>query len=226
MILHDYTDMKIDLMQRPESPTMLVGLALAMTMKMHPETEFQPVDEAMCKFLIDAEHMSVFEHPVYTFLVEGISRSLLAQITRQRTATITSGSQHYQDYTDYPCAIDLGHSSNYEAALSLKNSLSTSAYIYSELLKSGYKKEEARQVLPNAATVGILWTIDARNLFYFLRQRLCHRNVLEMKVFAAKILAIMEDVFPEMFVWAGPQCRYELCLQGKMRCAEGLWVHS
>lgn len=218
MVLQDYKDMKIDLMQRPENPATLVGLALAMTMKMRPEREFKPVDEAKCKFLIDAEHMSVFEHPVYTFLIEGISRSLLAQVTRQRTATITSGSQHYQDYSDYPCAIDLN-----TVTQEMKGILSTSVFVYSELISTGLRREEARQVLPNASTVGILWTIDARNLFYFLRQRLCNRNVLEMKVFATKLLAIMEEVFPQMFKWAGPQCAQGECLQGKMRCSEGVW---
>ena len=223
MILHDYKDMKVELIQQPENPSVLVGLALAMTMKMHPDTSFQPVDGPKCEFLIDAEHMSVFEHAVFTFLVEGISRSLLAQITRQRTASITSGSQHYQDYRDYPCAVDIDHGYEYEQALEMKNSLSTSAYVYGQLLDAGYAKEEARQVLPNASTVGILWTIDARNLFYFLKQRLCNRNVLEMKIFATKLLIIMHAAFPQMFMWAGPQCFQDECKQGKMQCKELVW---
>lgn len=223
MILQDYKDMKIDLMQRPESPQSLIGLALATTMRMAPDKEFKPVSQDMCRFLIRAEHMSVFEHAVFTFLVGGISRSLLAQVTRQRTATITSGSQHYQDYHDYPCVIDLAHSNTYQPALDMKNSLSIAAYTYGSLRDAGYAKEEARQVLPNASAVNILWTIDARNLFYFLRQRLCNRNVMEMRIFATKILEIVKNVFPELFAWAGPQCHEDVCMQGKMQCKEGVW---
>jgi thymidylate synthase (FAD) len=222
MILQDYQDMSIELMEQPQSGAILTGLALAMTMR--SDKEYKPVTREKCKFLIDAEHMSVFEHATFTFLIGGISRSLLAQITRHRTATITSGSQHYQDYSDYPCSVGITHLNNYDAELLLRQSLTLSTTNYSKLLALGQAREEARQVLPNASVVNILWTCDARNLFGFLRQRLCNRNVMEMRIFAAKLRVILLGEFPELFTWSGPQCAHGECLQERMQCKERTWV--
>ncbi len=218
MDIATYEDMTIELMQATEHPSVLTGLALNLTMRQ--DASIVPVTLDKCEFLIEAEHMSPFEHVHFSFLVQGISRSLLAQITRQRTANITSGSQHYQDYSEYPCIISNEMNVNCK---SIKLALNTAVEEYRHLVTSGVPREEARQVLPNAAAVHILWTIDARNLFYFLRQRLCNRNVLEMKLFASNVLVLARDAFPELFQHAGPQCFRGSCKQGRMRCAAGQW---
>ena len=214
-----YEDMTVELMQAPENATVLTGLALNLTMRR--DTDIVPVNEKKCQFLVDAEHMSVFEHAHFTFLVQGISRSLLAQVTRQRTANITSGSQHYQDYSEYPAVISKDLDERYP---SVRNTLSNTVNAYRHLFSCGVPREEARQVLPNAAAVHILWTMDARNLFYFLRQRLCNRNVLEMKIFATKVRNILLQEFPELFTLSGPQCFRGKCQQGRMQCTQKVWV--
>ena len=43
-------------------------------------------------------HESVLEHVSFTFLVEGISRALLAQLTRHRIASFSVQSQRYVSY--------------------------------------------------------------------------------------------------------------------------------
>lgn len=214
-----YEDMTIELMQATKHPSVLTGLALNLTMRQ--DASIVPVTLDKCEFLVDAEHMSPFEHVHFSFLIQGISRSLLAQITRQRTANITSGSQHYQDYSEYPCIISNEMNVNCKSA---KLALNTAVEEYRHLITSGVPREEARQVLPNAAAVHILWTIDARNLYYFLRQRLCNRNVLEMRIFANGILKLVKPEFPELFLHAGPQCFRGECKQAKMQCKEEMWV--
>lgn len=218
MDIATYENMTVELMQVTEHPAVITGLALNLTMKQ--DASIVPVTANKCEFLVEAEHMSPFEHVHFTFLVQGISRSLLAQITRQRTANITSGSQHYQDYSEYPCVIS---NNLFENCKSIKLALNHAVEEYRHLVTSGVPREEARQVLPNAAAVHILWTIDARNLFYFLRQRLCNRNVLEMKIFASNLLVLAVDCFPELFMHVGPQCFKGQCKQGKMRCVAGMW---
>lgn len=52
------------------------------------------------KMLRTMGHMSPFEHVSFTFAVSGVSRSLLAQITRHRIASFSVTSQRYIDYTD------------------------------------------------------------------------------------------------------------------------------
>ena len=45
--------------------------------------------------LMDMGHLSPVEHASFTFGVEGVSRSLLAQITRHRIASFSVQSQRY-----------------------------------------------------------------------------------------------------------------------------------
>jgi thymidylate synthase (FAD) len=212
--------MSVEIIHATPYPAEMVGLAQSITMCAKSNELIPKFTHKKAKFLQTAEHTSLFEHVSYTFLVQGISRSLLAQLTRQRTAKPTSGSQHYQDYSDYPCAV--ADPSNTIMQRSLANSFD----MYGQLLMAGVPKEEARQVLPNAACVNYLWTIDARNLMFFLKLRLCKRNVLEMCIFANKVLALVTAHFPELFSLVGPQCFESRCKQGFMQCKTGPWKKS
>ena len=216
-----YGDMTVELMQATPYPAEMVGLALSIVMKSDITDIIPSFTTKLAKFIHDAEHASVVEHVIYTFLLSGVSRSFLAQITRQRTASPTSGSQHYQDYQDYPCTVRPDASP--EVKQLYQEGFDNSFYFYSRLIAAGEPKEEARQVLPNGATVNYLWTIDARNLALFLRQRLCYRNVSEMQVFAEKVYAIVVEHFPEWFGVNGPQCVTGGCKQGYLYCGKGPW---
>lgn len=215
--IQPYKSMTIELMQATPYPAEMVALAQSITMNSKADEQIPPMIPKKIKFLLEAEHHSLLEHVVYTFLIQGVSRSFLAQITRQRTGSPTSGSQHYQDYTDYPCAV-----ANPENTI-IRESLDWSYKAYELLLAQGMPKEEARQVLPNAACVNYLWTIDARNLMYFLRQRMCNRNVLEMRTFANAVSELVVPHFPELFRQVGPQCLTGGCKQGFLACKQGLW---
>ncbi len=215
-----YQDMSVEILQASENPAAQVGIALSITMKSHPEADIHPVSEELCSKLLKARHHSMFEHVSYTFLIQQVSRSFLAQITRQRTAKPTSGSQHYQEYSDYPCMV---HEDMVTEAT--EQSLTRSVNDYSDAIASGAPKEEARQLLPNACAVNYLWTIDARNLYYFLEQRLCNRNVTEMRVFSNKVLSLVREHFPELYTHCGPQCFTDQCYQDllNMQCDQGYW---
>ena len=51
--------------------------------------------EAFLKMLGDLGHESPVEHASFTFAIEGVSRALLAQITRHRIASFSVQSQRY-----------------------------------------------------------------------------------------------------------------------------------
>ena len=218
--LKSYEDaLTIKLMQATPYPREMAALAISITMNTKPEQEAKEFTESKGKFIIDAEHMSVLEHVFYTFYITGISRSFLAQITRQRMASPTSGSQHYQNYEDYDCIVhkDLVHNATTQV------SLNESFRDYSSLTSQGIMHQEARQVLPNAAAVNYLWTINAHSLLWFLKKRLCYRNVAEMQNFAEKLRHILVDHFPEVFLNVGPQCFMDNCKQGFLQCDHGKW---
>ena len=45
--------------------------------------------------IVKSGHLSVLEHASFTFAVEGVSRALLAQLTRHRIASFSVQSQRY-----------------------------------------------------------------------------------------------------------------------------------
>lgn len=221
MILKTYDDMTVELMQQPKYPAEILALALDLTMKSDPEHVPAKLTHRLGKYLLDADHTSPLEHIHYTFLIQGVSRSFLAQITRHRMGSFTSASQHYQDYSEYPCIVDNAGNAIQEVALA------HSVNIYTDLVKHGMAKEEARQVLPNAASVNLLWSVNARGLLTFLKQRLCYRNVKEMQLFAERVLSLVRPTFPEIFNYVSPQCGDKAgCRQGKMQCKVGPWPRS
>lgn len=217
-----YDDLKVTLLRATPAPAQIVKQAVNITMRQ--EWDGCHASRALCQFLLDAEHTSVFEHIVYTFLIENVSRSFLAQITRQRMSSFTSASQHYQDYRDYPCVM----SKETRDVQGVYDVLVASYDAYEELMGDSMDppipKEEARQVLPNAAAVNIMWTINARSLALFLRHRLCNRNAAEMQNFAETVLSLVVLHFPELFRHVGPQCFNGVCKQGHLRCKEGTWI--
>ncbi len=90
---------------------------------------------------------------------------------------------------------------------------------YQQMIRNGVPIEEARMVLPNACAVNLIWTVNARALIGFFKQRLCRRNVEEMQIFAGKIWGEVNDYWPEFAQCCGPYCYPSgKCNQGKMSC--------
>jgi len=218
-----YDDMHLEPISYSYKPSECMKLACDITQKKLKKTHGisldTPISDKLAQFLIDADHTSVFEHSSMTFLASGISRSLLAQVTRQRMFSFTSASQHYQDYRDYPMSIRPGYTKDKALVLKYEKALDDSLNAYIELIELGEKPEEARQVLPNACTVNLVITANARSLAEFLTTRLCERNTLEMRIFAQKLHTVCQNWIPEVFSFIGPYCFMDGgCNQGPMSC--------
>lgn len=92
---------------------------------------------------------------------------------------------------------------------------------YAQMVENGVPIYEARQVLPGAASVNIIWTVNARSLINFFTQRLCRRNVDEMQTFAKKTWEQVEHYWPEFANCCGPYCYPSgKCNQGRMSCGQ------
>ena len=193
----------------------------ALTNTMYDLTKLPIADETisgkMIGFLFKAEHSSVMEHAVLSFTVKGASRSWLAQITRHRMASMTSSSQHYQNYQGYPFVVHKDLVNLYP----VRGSLINTGGNYKDLLELGVPKEEARQILPNAAAVNFKWTINARSLQNFMRLRMCLRNVEEIRVFCDKVFSLVQEWWPEYASVLGPPCYIDgKCNQSFMTCGK------
>lgn len=176
------------------------------------------------RMLNNMGHLSPTEHASFTFALEGVSRALLAQITRHRIASFSVRSQRYVsgeqfDYIIPPAIKELGEGA--EELFRSQMSIINDWYIdWQARLGKGEKgNEDARFVLPNACETKILVTMNARELIHFFSLRCCNRAQWEIREVAWQMLAEVLKVAPALFEKAGPGCVSGACPEGKMSCA-------
>lgn len=220
MTIKSYNDIQVKTKWATPNPGGEIREALTNTMVDVSILAKEPegtVSSKLLDFLFKAEHSSTVEHAVISFMIYGASRSWLAQITRHRIASMTSSSQHYQDYRDYNYVIHPDYTKRDDIQMFLEDAV----YGYALLIERNIPKEEARQVLPNAMAVNLKWTVNARSLYNFMRLRMCLRNVTEIRVFCDKIFPLVQQWWPEYADILGPPCYTDgKCNQGFMACGK------
>lgn len=200
--------------------------------------------------LVDMGHESPIEHAYFTFAIEGVSRALLAQITRHRIASFSVQSQRYvrENAFDYvipprvekcPEAMDEFEKAMKSAQESYDKIAAALAEAEAEeLVKNGIdpvaaKKaagravlEDARFVLPNACDTKMILTMNARSLMNFFELRCCERAQWEIRAVATKMLELVRKACPTLFKNAGPGCLKGACPEKKMCCGKAAQVRE
>jgi len=200
--------------------------------------------ESFLKILSDLGHESPVEHASFTFGIEGVSRALLAQITRHRIASFSVQSQRYVSKLDFdyitPPEIeaipeakaefikameeDAEHYEKLRALLTEKHKAALMAEGKDEktATKAAEKmaNEDARFVLPNACDTKIIMTMNVRSLYHFFELRCCNRAQWEIRELATEMFCLVKGVAPHLFATAGPSCVYGACSEGAYSCGK------
>ena len=172
--------------------------------------------EAILKKIIKSGHLSVLEHASFTFGIEGVSRALLAQLTRHRIASFSVQSQRYVKFSKGANFIIPPTISKDKNLLAKYNEfLKLSQQYYNDFLKADIPAEDARYVLPNASTTKIILTMNARELRHFFALRCCNRAQWEIRDMACKMLKLVKEVATILFDDAGPNCIKGFCSEMK-----------
>lgn len=174
--------------------------------------------------LSDMGHYSPFEHASFTFAIEGVSRALLAQITRHRIASFSVRSQRYVNEGDFnyivpPAIENLGAEAKAEYERQMQTMLGWYRDWQARLGGTGEgANEDARFVLPNACETKMIVTMNARELMHFFSLRCCFRAQWEIRKIAWDMLEAVLRVAPNVFRAAGPGCLRGPCPEGKKCC--------
>jgi len=194
--------------------------------------------------LTNLGHQSPFEHVSFTFSIEGVSRSFLAQITRHRVGCAYScRSQRYCSMANADCVIpeqdymaengvDWLFTESYKKSFENYNSLVehlTKIYVDSGMEEKAAKKkaqENARYVLPEACNTAMIVTMNARELLHFFELRCCNRAQTEIREVAYQMLALVYPIAPHLFRDAGPSCVRGACQEGRMSCGQAVTVRE
>lgn len=191
----------------------------------------------MIEKLMSMGHESPLEHVSFTFGIEGVSRSLLAQITRHRIASYSVQSQRYVDMENFLPVVPFDIENNDMAYNSFKIAMIYANAYYKNIVEElekqyvenngleqsvAHKKaiENARSVLPNACPTNIIVTMNARSLLNFFKHRCCNRAQDEIRELANEMLALCKNIAPNIFAKAGASCVSGKCPEGKMSCGK------
>lgn len=149
--------------------------------------------------IFKSRHLSTLEHLSFTFAIEGVSRALLAQLTRHRVGfSYSVQSQRYVkmgggdksggfDYVLPPCGLDgiettskqlhydKDKNETYWQTLTaqevFEGAMRDIQGVYDRLRDAGVPAEDARAVLPNAAATNLVMTANLRALLDFYSKR-------------------------------------------------------
>ncbi len=163
-------------------------------------------------------HQSPFEHVSFTFGIEGVSRAMLAQITRHRIASFSVQSQRYVEMGRFGYVIPQTIAESDESLDEYQHIMYLVRIVYNKLIELGIPAEDARFVLPNACETRMIVTMNARELLHFFSLRCCKRAQWEIRAVADEMLRLCKEVAPEIFAKAGPGCVRGHCPEGKMGC--------
>jgi thymidylate synthase (FAD) len=169
--------------------------------------------------ILELGHFSVLEHASFTFGIEGISRACSHQLVRHRVASFSQQSQRYVSH-DQPFAAVTPDSISGQPALSERFAahMQSAHELYRELMDAGVPAEDARFVLPNAASTKLVMTMNVRELHHFFVLRCCRRAQWEIRSMAKEMLRLARQASPLLFAEAGPGCLNGSCPEGAMTC--------
>ncbi|MDR1196316.1 MAG: FAD-dependent thymidylate synthase [Endomicrobium sp.] len=168
--------------------------------------------KALLDKVISSGHHSVLEHVSFTFGVEGVSRALLAQLTRHRIASFSVQSQRYVKFeNDIEFIIPQTIQKDENLLKKYNDFLKNTEKLYKEYLEAGIPAEDARYVLPNASATKIIITMNARELRHFFALRCCNRAQWEIREMACRMLNFVKKEAPVLFSDAGPDCLRHGC---------------
>ncbi|MBR4080341.1 MAG: FAD-dependent thymidylate synthase [Clostridia bacterium] len=224
--------LKVELLRHTLSPEEVVALGarlcysratvadLTRRVEERDQTEF-------CRKILGMGHDSVLEHASFTFAVEGVSRVLLAQLTRHRLASFSVQSQRYVSYENGfgyvvpPKIAALGKDAEEEYHRQMRQMHAWYADWQEKLGKSGEgANEDARFVLPGGCETRLMVTMNVRELRHFFSLRMCERAQWEIRAMATAMHRLCMETAPALFADAGPGCLRGVCPEGEKTCGK------
>ncbi|OGO86678.1 MAG: thymidylate synthase, flavin-dependent [Clostridiales bacterium GWE2_32_10] len=97
--------------------------------------------------------------------------------------------------------------------------LDTHNNLYDEFVKLGASKYSLVYMYLSGNLIDIQTTMNAREVFNFLKVRACERAQWEIKEYSREMLAKLKKIAPNIFKYAGPSCvATGRCTEGVMSC--------
>lgn len=159
------------------------------------------------------------EQASFTILFQRISLAGITHLVRHRMQSIVIPK--YIDTCDFgkyimpPSIVEAGLQETYE------NVFRESEKVMDELRKEGLPRCDEVYLLLSGLTVPVMTTMNANELFTFIRLRTCNRAQWEIADNAKELLKILREKHPILFSLYGPTCYVTgNCPEGRMSCGQ------
>jgi thymidylate synthase (FAD) len=164
--------------------------------------------DRLFRMIVKSGHTSTLEHLTFTFAVEGVSRSLLAQLTRHRVGfSFSVQSQRYVKLGSgdksggFDYVVPDKIRDNPDALYRFEGLMEEIQRMYDKLRELGIPAEDARAVLPNATATNLTMTSNLRALLDFYSKRRKGRGAqAEIAELAERLRQCVTEVEP----WVDP----------------------
>ena len=157
--------------------------------------------KGLVKRVFQSGHKSIARHGMASFLVQGVSQSLLRQLSRHQHLNLTVKSTRYCDMSEVqhytPCKLTEGEREDFD------NDMNEIMDFYRSW-KEGFEGEEkevdvAKLLLPLASTTDLVVSGNYQALYEFLQLRNCVRAEKEIRELSNEISNILMNIMPEIF---------------------------
>lgn len=166
----------------------------------------KPNDGKIMRACFKSGHESVLEFCNFTFHIIGVSRALLAQLTRHRHAGYAVRSQRYVREDNANFVTPHSIASNPTAKAFYDSCMTDIKRTYKQLQSLGIPNEDARYVLPNACETTLEFTCNLRELIHIMNERLCTKAQWEVRELCSKMRSAVIAAEPAFKEFLQPKC--------------------
>jgi thymidylate synthase (FAD) len=190
--------MKVTLVQSTPNPEehigLLAGICYGKTGEQSPEQCIKRAEHCVTK-----GHLSTLRFAHATFLVEDISRICSHQFVRSKHLDFLQRSQRYCNEGEVESVMpDSIMSSIYHIdAWEIQNH---AKWLYDKLIADGFKKEDARFILPQGTTTELLVVGNFQAWYDFIKLRSGKEAQWEIREVAHEINRQLHGIAPNVFV--------------------------
>lgn len=161
---------------------------------------------SLIKKVLASGHHSTIEHCQFSFSISGVSRACTHQLVRHRHMSFSQKSQRYvteKGQFEYVIPSTIKKSELLEEYEDFMGKVSE---FYTKMVESGIPAEDARFVLPNAASSSLVASVNLRELIHLANIRLCTNAQQEIRVMVKKMCDLVIEREPWMKEFLVPKC--------------------
>lgn len=160
----------------------------------------------LIKKVLKSGHHSTIEHIQLTFSINGVSRACTHQLVRHRHMSFSQKSQRYvteKGQFEYITPKTIENSELKEEYDSLMKQISD---FYLKAVENKIPAEDARSVLPNAATSAMVASLNLREFIHLANLRLCTNAQSEIRILVKKMCEEAIKKEPWLAEYLVPKC--------------------